>query len=103
MARHSRTVPVGDHPSRHHHSHSTDHSGAHVRATRHHEMHADTTDDGHMPVGKGAHRNIYSGGKAPNNAFAEGSPAEEASESPQEEAAEQDADIGGANPNESAD
>lgn len=99
MAKHSRSVPVGDHPTRHPLSHHSDHSGAHVRATRHHEMHADTTDDGHLPVGKGAHRNVH-GGKGPNNPFVEGSPAEEASESPQEEAAEQGANIGGANPDE---
>lgn len=87
-----RRVPVGDHPTRHPLSHHSDHSGAHVRATHHHEMHANTTDDGNAPVGKG--------GKGPNNPFVEGSPAEEASESPDEESAEQTAGVGGANPDE---
>lgn len=95
MAKHSgRRIPVGDHPTRHPASHPTDHSGAHVRATSHHQAHAHTTDDGHEPPRRGA------SGKGPNNPFVEGSPAEEASESPDEEAAEQGADIGGANPDE---
>jgi hypothetical protein len=96
MAKHSsRGVPVGDHPTRHPLSHHSDHSGAHVRATHHHEAHAHTTDDGHEPPMRGR-----PSAKGPNNPFVEGSPAEEASESPQEEGAEQDADIGGANPDE---
>lgn len=95
MAKHSgRRIPVGDHPTRHPASHPTDHSGAHVRATSHHMAHAHTTADGHEPPMRGK------GGKAPNNPFVEGSPQEEASESPDEEAAEQSADIGGANPDE---
>ena len=39
-------------------------------------------------------------GKGPNNPFVEGSPAEEARESPQDEAAEQSAGMGGADPDE---
>lgn len=44
MAKHS--PPKGDHPSRHSLSHHSDHSGAHVRGTHHHERHAHDPTDG---------------------------------------------------------
>lgn len=39
-------VPSGDHPTRHASSHHSDHSGAHVRGTSHHEKHAHNPHDG---------------------------------------------------------
>lgn len=44
MSKHS--VPSGDHPSRHPLSHHSDHSGAHVRGTHHHEHNAHNPHDG---------------------------------------------------------
>ena len=42
----SKTPPTGDHPSRHPLSHHSDHSGAHVRGTHHHERNAHNPHDG---------------------------------------------------------
>lgn len=44
MSKHS--APAGDHPGRHHLSHHSDHSGAHVRGTHHHMNHAHNPKDG---------------------------------------------------------
>lgn len=71
--------PRQTHPGAHR-PHHTDHSGAHSRGTHEHMQNAENPLHG------------MSGG----GAMAEGSPAEEAAESPQEEAAEQSAGIGGA-------
>jgi hypothetical protein len=72
--------PHHTHPGRHKPHHS-DSSGAHAVGTHEHLQNAANPMHG-MPQGAGA--------------LAEGSPAEEASESPQTEAAEQSAGMGGA-------
>jgi hypothetical protein len=78
-------IPYIKHPRQgrpgQHKPHHSDHSGAHAAGTHEHMQHAEDPMHG-MPQGAGA--------------MAEGSPAEEAGESPQEEAAEQSAGIGGA-------
>lgn len=65
-----------------HKPHHSDHSGAHAVGTHEHETNASNPMHGMDSLGGGG--------------LAEGSPAEEASETPQEEAAEQSAGIGGA-------
>lgn len=41
-----QTPPKGDHPTRHPLSHHSDHSGAHVRGTHHHQSNAHDPTDG---------------------------------------------------------
>lgn len=63
-----------------HKPHPSDHSGAHAVGTHEHQANAENPFHGQDAAG----------------GMAEGSPAEEAAESPQDEAAEQSAGMGGA-------
>lgn len=59
--------PKGDHPSRHHLSHHTDSSGAHVRGTHHHMNHAHNPKDGLTASEGGKHEAGDEAGDSPHS------------------------------------
>lgn len=62
MAKHS--PPHADHPSRHPLSHHSDHSGAHVRGTHHHQHNAHNPYDGLTESEGGEHEPMEAGEEA---------------------------------------